>query len=289
VTAASWFKALAPRSRRLAVGALLLLATISGVACGSTPKADVTPTTDLVAHSEDGSNTVSHDFVEEDIEEPIIVPEVLEVISLSPVPPGQTSVEPAVCAELPPVPSSVSSSVVADLVGDGLEDTLSVYGDEESEKWYLQVDFGSGFAAEVSFDRDLFFGVAPYVYSVFDIEGDGSLEIFLANGGGAHTEAIHLFDVQPCEIKEVGYGQDQEDAVLFFLGYGALSQGGLACSDGELRNIWAHRDTLEGPFDVNVITYTLEGHSLIQLSHLEDTLSEEELNALYDPPCSQAG
>ena len=171
---------------------------------------------------------------------------VIVLASCSGVPELEAAPEPVGCAVLPPVSSAVSESTSEDVDGDGSEDVVTVYGEDDSEQWYLRIDYGSGFAAEASFERDTFSGVTPCIYSVFDIEGDGSLEIFLANGGGAHTEAISIFDVQPCEIKEVVYGQDQERSVLFFLDYGSLSQGGLACGDGELRNIWAYRDAPKG-------------------------------------------
>jgi hypothetical protein len=54
------------------------------------------------------------------------------------------------------------------------------------------------------------------------------MEIFLANGGGAHTEAIYLFDVQPCEIKEIVHRENPDYGASFLLDYGATSEGGLA-------------------------------------------------------------
>lgn len=223
-----------------------------------------------------------------DILPPVAVSEPRDVPPDTHPPPATTS-EPVVCSESLASTPGANGAVLSDVDGDGIGDAVSVCGREDSEQWQLRVEYGSGCTAQVPFDRDLFFGIAPYVYSVFDIEGDGSMEIFLANGGGAHTEAIWLFDVQPCEIREIVHREDPDYGAYFLLDYGATSVGGLACSSGELRKFWAYRDALEGPFDVDVVTYALEGDALTLISHIEQNLSPEELAILYDPPCRQSG
>ncbi len=178
-----------------------------------------------------------------------------------------TTALPTVCAPLSPIPASAMAvtTVPVDVDGDALLDLMTVYRVEET--WGLRIDVGiGGGVVEAILDVSALDPVAAI--GGFDIEGDGTDELFVKVGSGAYATLIQLFDFKDCTITPITLDtiDDATDGVtaIFAVGASISNVNALNCDGTQL---WTLAGDLsdDGTFyEVMEVPYTLSGSVLTQ-------------------------
>lgn len=167
---------------------------------------------------------------------------------------------PATCPPGPTVtPDALGiETITADLNADGAGDTVQTYFSPGEDRWHLRVEWGGGGVTDQVIEDS--FGAAPArPIGPFDIEGDGTPELFATVGSGASTVLVGLFDVVGCEVTRVTIGGE---AAVFPVGASVQNVSGLSCGPvGDLDRLFASfvdESNYEGGFE----PFTLLGAEL---------------------------
>lgn len=144
-----------------------------------------------------------------------------------------------------------------DYDGDGQPDAAITY-QAAPDSWRLRITFADGGGADVAIaDAEDF--APPRHVGGFDIEGDGSDEVFVVVGAGASTVQLGLFDVAGCVASRVTAGGTP---AVFALGASIGNVSGIVCpGDGTIARVFAQyvdEDLYEGGF----APYVLDGSVL---------------------------
>ncbi len=167
----------------------------------------------------------------------------------------------AACPTAPAIPvgATVSATKSIDADGDAALDVMTTY--LVGADWHLRVDFGAGGSADVVVP-DVSPLTGALALGAFDIEGDGTGELFVKVDAGAHAILVGLYDVDGCGLVPITIGGVP---AVFPVGASVGNFSGLNC-DGSL--LWTFEGTLiegsEGMYEAMDIPYTLEGHVLTQ-------------------------
>ncbi len=178
-----------------------------------------------------------------------------------------TTALPVVCAPLSPVPASAMevTTVPVNVDGDNLADLMTVYRVEET--WGLRIDVGVG-GAVVEAILDVFALDPVAAIGGFDIEGDGSDELFVKVGSGAYATLIQLFDFKDCTITPITLDtiDDANDGVTAIFGVGASigTVSALTCDGTQLWTLDANLSDDGTFYEVMEVPYTLSGSVLTQ-------------------------
>lgn len=152
---------------------------------------------------------------------------------------------------------SATKSVDAD--GDAALDVMTTY--LVGADWRLRVDLGAGGSIDVVI-ADVSPLTGALALGAFDIEGDGTGELFVKVDGGAYATLVALYDVDGCGVVPITIGGER---AVFAVGASVSNFAGLNC-DGSL--LWTFEGTLiegsDGMYEAIDIPYTLEGHVLTQ-------------------------
>lgn len=162
-----------------------------------------------------------------------------------------TTAAPATCPPGPTVPADAQGfeTIATDLNGDGIDDGVSTYFSPAEERWHLRVEWGGGGVTDQVIPDS--FGAAPArPIGPYDVEGDGTPELFATVGSGASTVLVGLFDVAGCDVTRVTIGGE---AAVFPVGASVQNISGLACGPvGHLDRLFASyvdEDVYEGGFE----------------------------------------
>jgi hypothetical protein len=159
-----------------------------------------------------------------------------------------------VCPVLDPIPpGSVSfAPVAADFDGDATVDDLVTYttGDQQ---WRIRVTFADGGGADALIaDAEDF--APPRPIGGYDIDGDGTDEVFLTVGSGASTILIGFFDVADCVATRITEGGVP---AVFPIGASVGNVSGVSCPVvGEIHRNFAQyvaENDYEGGFEPFVL------------------------------------
>ncbi len=171
------------------------------------------------------------------------------------------------CAPLEPIPAAatVTATHSVDVDGDAALDVMTTFLLDSD--WHLRVDFADGGGVDV-----VLADVSPLTGAVgiggFDIEADGTAELFVKVDAGAYATLVGLFDYAGCRIVPITIDSlddafDGETAV-FAVGASVSNFSALSC-DGSM--LWTSEGSVitgSDQFEVMDIPYTLEGHVLTQ-------------------------
>ena len=168
-----------------------------------------------------------------------------------------TSTLPATtCPVAPALPDGavVYAGGDGDYDGDGQLDTAATY-QAGPDSWRLRITFADGGGADTAIgDAEDF--APPRPIGGFDIEADGTDEIFVSVGAGASTVRIGLFDVAACAAIRVTEGGSP---AVFPVGASIGQISGVVCpGDGTIERVFAQfvdDDVYEGGF----APYVLDG------------------------------
>jgi len=145
-------------------------------------------------------------------------------------------------------------------------------------EWHLRVDFGAGGGADL-----VLTGVSPVTGAIgigaFDIEGDGTSELFAKVDAGAYTTLVGLYDVAACDLVPLTIGGGA--SAIFPVGASVGNFAGMTC-DGTM--LWTFSGTLmEGTsnYEAMDIPYTLSGHVLTQGTGDGAIVGADELPPLF--------
>ncbi len=175
---------------------------------------------------------------------------------------------PTLCAPMRPIGRSAMevTIVFADVDGDPYLDKISTFRQEES--WTVRVDLATGGGAVAGFGPEVGAFDPVAAIGAFDIEGDGTGELFVKVGAGAYTSLIQILDYEDCTITPITLDtiDDAGDGMtaIFPVGASIGNQSGLTC-DGTM--LWTFDAMLSGDgtfYEVMDIPYTLSGSVLTQ-------------------------
>jgi hypothetical protein len=189
-------------------------------------------------------------------------------------------------ATICPIPPALPDGAIrfaggsGDYDGDGQPDPAITY-QAGPDTWRLRVTFADGGGTDVAIlDAEDF--APPRHIGGFDIEGDGTDEIFVAVGVGASTVHVGLYDVAGCVATRVT--AEGAPAVLP-VGASIGNVSGIACpGDGTIQRVFAQYvddDVYEGGF----APYALDGAALIALPGDGAGFTAEEAFALAVLDC----
>ena len=141
-----------------------------------------------------------------------------------------------------------ATSAAGDFDGNGIADTLWVFG--VSPHWTAHIETDHGFGARITLpSSDTASAIGGY-----DVNGDGVDEAFVKVGSGAHADIVGLYTLyEPiglpatglsCGVKAVTFFAVPAEA-QFAIGASLMQQSGLACQpDGTLREY--RQETTDG-------------------------------------------
>ena len=234
----------------LLVGAALIV-----VACGEDP-APAASTTGADATSPTATTTTAPATTATTEAAPATTTSVAETSATT----SSTTTSSTLPATACPIPALLPEGTLlfagggGDYDGDGQLDTAVTY-QAAPDSWRLRITFADGGGADTAISEAEDFA-PPRPIGGFDIEGDGTDEMFVAVGAGASTVQIGLFDVAGCIATRVTEGGS---AAVFPVGASIGNVSGLACpGDGTIQRIFAQyvdEDVYEGGF----APYVLEG------------------------------
>ncbi len=157
------------------------------------------------------------------------------------------------------------TTVPVDVDGDDLLDLMTVFREEET--WGLRIDVGVG-GGVVEAILDVFALDPVAAIGGFDIEGDGSDELFVKVGSGAYATLIQLFDFEDCTITPITLDaiDDANDGVTAIFGVGASigTVSALTCDGTQLWTLDANLSDDGTFYEVMEVPYTLSGSVLTQ-------------------------
>ncbi len=175
-------------------------------------------------------------------------------------PPTTTTQPAATCPQGPTVPPDAAGTetIAADLDADGAPDAVSTYFSPGEDRWHVRVEWGGGGVTDEVIEDS--FGAAPArPLGPFDVEGDGTPELFATVGSGASTVLVGLFDVAGCDLVRVTIAGE---AAVFPIGASVQNVSGLSCGPvGDLDRLFAtfvDEENYEGGFE----PFTLSGSEL---------------------------
>ncbi len=168
---------------------------------------------------------------------------------------------------LPPSASAMEvTTVFADVDGDAYLDKVSTYRQEET--WTVRVDLATGGGAAEAFGPDVGAFDPVAAIGAFDIEGDGTGELFVKVGAGAYTSLVQILDYEDCTVTPITLDtiDDAGDGMtaIFPVGASIGFQSGMTCI-GDM--LWTFDAELSGDgtfYEVMEIPYTLSGSVLTQ-------------------------
>lgn len=170
--------------------------------------------------------------------------------------PVTTTTAPSACPQAPPLAADAtdSTSIGADVDGDGLADVLITYIVPSEARWHVRVEFGAGGSDDLTIvDSDMATPSRPI--GGHDVDGDGTDEAFVTVGSGASAVLVGLYDVTACGLTRVTIGTDP---AVFPIGATVGNVSGLACNVvGDLDRLFAQRvaeDVYEGGFEPFTLT-----------------------------------
>jgi len=173
------------------------------------------------------------------------------------------------------------TAITADLDLDGLDDDVRTYFAPGEGRWRIRVEWAGGGTTDQVIDDSI--GAAPArPIGPYDVDGDGTPELFAIVGSGAATLLVGLYDVAECELTRVTL--DGEEA-SFPVGATVQHVSGLSCGPvGDLDRLFADRvadDTFEG----GVEPFTLSGSELTAGFGDGATFTREEAGSLAVLDC----
>ena len=163
---------------------------------------------------------------------------------------------PTSCPAAPPLAAGTVAYAggIGDFDGDGQSDQIATY-QAGPDSWRLRVTFADGGGADAAItDAEDF--APPRPIGGFDIDGEGTDEVFISVGAGASTVQLGLFAVAGCVVSRVTEGGA---AAVFAVGASIGNVSGVVCpGDGTIHRVFAQyvaEDVYEGGF----APYALEG------------------------------
>jgi len=125
--------------------------------------------------------------------------------SVTTAPAATTTSDPGdACPQSANIPDGAGDSygIPADLTGDGISETLTTYFVPDTGEWHFRVLFGLGGSVD-----QVISGAAPdhdaLPLGTFDVESDGTPEIFLQVGSNDSVAFIGFYDAAGCDITRI--------------------------------------------------------------------------------------
>ena len=168
---------------------------------------------------------------------------------------------------LPPSASAMEvTTVFADVDGDAYLDKVSTMREEET--WTVRVDLATGGGAAEAFGPDVGAFDPVAAIGAFDIEGDGTGELFVKVGAGAYTSLVQVLDYEDCTITPITLDTIDDfgagATAIFPVGGSIGNQSGLTCDGTMLWTVYASLFGDGTSYEVIEIPYTLSGSVLTQ-------------------------
>jgi hypothetical protein len=175
---------------------------------------------------------------------------------------------------IPPDATDVTETST-DLDLDGLDDNVKTYFPLTGEYWRIRVEWATGGSTDQVIN-DSANGNRVRPIGPYDVDGDGTPELFVVVGNGAAIDLVGIYDIAGCELTRVTLNGTEAS---FPIGASAQHVRGLSC--GPVSNLdrlfadFVADDTFEG----GVETFTLSGSELTAGSSDETTFTSGEMDA----------